>query len=182
MLKSEEIKDLAAALAKAQGEIKGAVKDSSNPFFKSTYADLASVWEACRGPLAKNGLSIVQAPMPSDYGLCLETILIHASGQWIASVLPIKAIAETPQAHGSAITYARRYALAAIVGIAPEDDDAEAAMGRNQPVKVNEVTKVDYSPKKTTEIGEHVCDWRVSQYNVKQEYCAKCKVKRDRSA
>lgn len=128
MNKSESIGKLALALSKAQGQIKGAAKDSENPFFKNKYADLTSVWEACRAQLCANELAIVQttAPGENDY-IVVETTLLHSSGEWISGSLPIKPVKNDPQGIGSAITYARRYALAAMVGVAPEDDDGEAA-------------------------------------------------------
>lgn len=126
MRMSEQINDVAAALAKAQAEIKGAVKDSLNPHFKSKYADLASVWDACREPITKHGLSVVQTLGTEGEGVRITTMLLHASGQWIADDLIMPA-GNTPQTAGSAITYGRRYALAAMVGVAPEDDDANLA-------------------------------------------------------
>ncbi len=138
--RSESIVELAKALSKAQGMIKGAVKDSENPYFHSAYADLASVWDACREPLSKNGLSIIQTTEIIDLKPVLKTVLLHDSGEWISGTYPIIPMrqakdtgwvaAEDPQSMGSAVTYARRYTLAAMVGIAPEDDDGEAAMGR----------------------------------------------------
>jgi hypothetical protein len=126
------VNDLATALAKAQSEIKHAVKDSSNPFFKSSYADLASVWEACRAPLSKHGLSVTQTTDVLENGQAvLITTLLHSSGQYIQGRYPLNPIKNDPQAMGSAVTYARRYTLQAIVGIAPDDDDAEAAMARD---------------------------------------------------
>lgn len=133
MNKSEFIAELALSLSKAQGSIKGALKDSLNPHFKAKYADLASTWDACREQLAKNELSVVQMPEVSETGgIAVETILMHSSGQWISSrfVMPLA----KPDAHGvgSAITYARRYALAAMVGIAPEDDDGNKAVEKDE--------------------------------------------------
>lgn len=132
MQTSETINELAAALSKAQGEITGALKDSANPFFKSKYADLASCWDACRGPLSKNGLSVIQIPEHDNQGICigLTTTLAHSSGQWMRGTLQVKPKDDTPQAMGSALTYARRYALTAVVGIAQVDDDGNAASGR----------------------------------------------------
>jgi len=128
---SSSLVELATALAKAQGEIESAKKDSTNPHFKSKYADLASVWDAIRGPLSKNGLSVVQ--MPTAYGseVCVTTLLLHASGQWIKSTLTmLVGDKATPQAVGSAITYAKRYSLTSMTGVAPdEDDDGNAASG-----------------------------------------------------
>lgn len=123
---SEQIGELAAALAAAQGEMTAASKDATNPHFKSRYATLASVWDAIRGPLSQHGLSVSQVLESAEngVGVAVRTLLLHTSGQWIASryVMPITDKL-TPQAMGSAITYARRYALSAIVGIAPDDDD-----------------------------------------------------------
>lgn len=127
MQQSESIKEIAAALAKAQGEIKGAVKDSTNPHFKSKYADLASVWDACRAALSKNGLAVFQTTETTADGIFLVTTLAHASGEWMRGTFPVQPVQNTPQGVGSALTYARRYALAAMVGVAPEDDDGNAA-------------------------------------------------------
>jgi hypothetical protein len=123
MQTSEQINELAAALAKAQGQIQGAVKDSTNPAFKSRYADLASVWDACRVALSANGLAVVQGPALADRGVSVTTRLLHSSGQWAESTLILPMDKATAQGAGSAITYARRYALAAMVGVAPDDDD-----------------------------------------------------------
>ena len=131
-MQSETIGALAAALSKAQADITGALKDSSNPFFKSKYADLASCWDACRKQLAANNLAVIQTVSVNwerDESV-LVTTLAHSSGEWVRSELPIRAKDNSPQAQGSSITYARRYALAAIVGLAQIDDDAEAAQGR----------------------------------------------------
>lgn len=127
MNKSEQINDLAAALCKAQGSIKAALKSSDNPFFKSKYADLSAVWDACKEPLAKNGLAISQHPASVNGEVQLETMLLHTSGQWISSTLTMKPTKTDPQSFGSCVTYARRYALAAIVGVVTEDDDGNAA-------------------------------------------------------
>ena len=128
---SEYVGELANALSKAQGTIKGAVKDSQNPFFKSDYADLASVWGACRDALAKNGLAVTQTLAGTPESVEVITTLMHISGQWINGKLTIKPVKIDPQAIGSAITYARRYALAAMVGVAPDDDDGNAASGKH---------------------------------------------------
>lgn len=130
MNQSNSIAALAAALAKAQAEMSGAAKDSANPYFKSKYADLESVWSACRKPLTDNGLSVIQTSQPTKHGLMLVTTLAHSSGEWIRGYIPILAKDATAQSQGSGITYARRYALAAIVGVYQTDDDAEAAQGR----------------------------------------------------
>jgi len=117
-------------LSKAQASITGALKDSANPFFKSKYADLASCWDACRKQLTDNGLSVIQTTDIVADTVVVRTTLAHSSGQWISGILPVKSKDDSPQAQGSGITYARRYALAAMVGLAQIDDDAEAAQGR----------------------------------------------------
>ena len=122
-MKSESINELAAALAKAQGEMAYAAKDRENPHFKSSYATLASVWEACRGPLSKHGLSVTQLASSEQGFAAVTTILMHSSGQWVQSETRVPTTKNDAQGVGSAITYARRYALSAIVGIAPDDDD-----------------------------------------------------------
>lgn len=141
MTRSDQIEQLALALAKAQGAIEGALKDSTNPYFRSSYADLASVWAAIRRPLSDNGLAVVQPVAVDGAHVTVTTLLMHESGQWISSDLTMAAQRQlkdgggwekidTPQAIGSVITYARRYALQSMIGVAPEDDDAEAAQGR----------------------------------------------------
>lgn len=127
---SEQLDQIAAALAKAQGVMGGALKDSANPFFKSKYADLESVWQACRKALSENGLAVIQTTSASDGGVAITTMLIHASGQWVRDTLPLHPKDSSPQGIGSAITYGRRYALAAMVGVYQTDDDGEAAHGR----------------------------------------------------
>lgn len=124
MVQSEQINDLAAALAVAQGHIENAKKDAANPFFKSKYSDMASVRDSIRQPFSENGLSYVQTFGHENGATWLHTTLMHASGQWIRSTLPVIAAKERdPQALGSAITYMRRYALLAIAGLASEEDD-----------------------------------------------------------
>ena len=130
MQTSEQINELATALAKAQGSMGGALKDSANPFFKSRYADLESVWNACRKSLADNGLSVVQSASSAESGIAVTTMLLHSSGQWMRDTLPLNPKDLSPQGIGSAITYGRRYALAAMAGVYQTDDDGEAAHGR----------------------------------------------------
>ena len=129
MNKSDSVAGLAAALAKAQGVMKGALKDSANPFFKSRYADLASVVEAIRAAFSANGLSYIQTVEPSDKDeVRVETTLLHSSGEWIScGILSLPVSKIDAQGYGSALTYARRYSLSAAVGVAPEDDDGNAA-------------------------------------------------------
>lgn len=150
MQQSESIADLATALSKAQGQIEGARKDSANPHFKNKYADLASVWEACRAALTANGLSVIQMPGAMEDGrVTMTTQLCHSSGQYVRETLSIP-IGRTvdAQGYGSATTYARRYALAAAVGVAPEDDDGNAA-SRGGPAPANDSARVGDAQLKT---------------------------------
>lgn len=127
MNKSEQINELATALAKAQSEITFAAKETANGHFKTKYADLAAVWEAIRAPLTRHGLSVTQFPSYDDQLVSVETIMMHSSGQWISSVASSPAVKLDPQGVGSAITYLRRYSLAAVAGVAQDDDDGNAA-------------------------------------------------------
>ena len=137
MNKSESIKELAAALAKAQGYLDHAKKDTNNPFFKSKYADLASVIDAAKKPLADNGLSVCQVcNINESRGVIIETILMHSSGEWISGTYPIRPLKTDPQSYGSCLTYARRYCFSAITGIAADDDDGNSA-SQPAPQKVN---------------------------------------------
>lgn len=125
-----ELSELAPALAKAQAAMQPANKERVNPHFKSRYADLSAIWDACRVPLTSNGLSIIQMPVdmaePNRVGL--STLLLHSSGQYIRSSVSVVLTKNDAQGIGSALTYLRRYALAAMVGIvADEDDDGNAA-------------------------------------------------------
>ena len=127
MNKSESITDLATALCLAQGEIGGAVKNNTNPHFKSAFADLESVIKVIKPAFLKHGLSFVQLPITSEggKGIGVSTMLMHSSGQWIEGeyLLPLEKV--TPQGAGAAITYARRYGLVSLVGIPQVDLDAE---------------------------------------------------------
>lgn len=125
--RSESIAKIAVALCKVQAAIEPVKKDSSNPFYKSKYADLAAIWDAAREPLAKNELAVLQEPGFKENRAVLITTLIHSSGEYLRSSIELPVVKQDPQGYGSAITYARRYALQAVLGIAPEDDDGNAA-------------------------------------------------------
>lgn len=123
---SPAIEKLAAALAAAQAEMEPAVKGKANPAFKSKYADLDACWKSMRGPLAKHGLSLAQMPSAEGQIVTVTTLLMHTSGQWLLSRLTVRATASDPQKIGTAITYARRYALGIVGVTADEDDDANS--------------------------------------------------------
>lgn len=127
-----EMKNIAAAFVKAQAEIEAAVKDKKNPAFRSTYADLLSVVEAIKPSLAKHGLGFIQEVTERDAGgVYVETVIIHESGETIrAGKLPVPASKNDAHGFGSAITYGKRYSLMAAFGVPAEDDDGNAAAGR----------------------------------------------------
>lgn len=125
---SPELDQLATALAVAQGSIQPAIRDRTNPAFKSSYADLASTWDACRVALSSNGLAVSQHPgRLEDGSVTVTTMLLHRSGQHITSVCSALPRDASPASVGSVVTYLRRYGLAAAVGVSPEDDDGQAA-------------------------------------------------------
>jgi hypothetical protein len=128
MTNSEQLDALGAALAVAQGEFPAISKDSTNPFFKSKYADLATVVETASPILSKNGLSVVQFPGHDGVNDTLTTWLIHKSGQYINDTMALHLAKNDPQGQGSALTYARRYSYMSVLGlVADEDDDGNAA-------------------------------------------------------
>lgn len=132
MNKSENIAKIAAALVKAQSEMGNAVKDSKNPFFKSNFATLNAVREASLPVLNKHGIGVFQPTTVIDGKLYVETTAIHESGEFISGLYEVvTGKANDPQATGAAVSYARRYALQALVNIGADDDDAESAMGRS---------------------------------------------------
>ena len=121
---SPEIADLIKALVKVQGSLKPVEKNAINPFFKSKYADLTAIWENCRKELSSNGLAVIQTTKGNgDSLITVVTTLAHISGQWIRGDLTMRPVKNDPQGVGSARTYARRYGLQAILGIAAEEDD-----------------------------------------------------------
>jgi hypothetical protein len=132
---SEQINELATALSKAQATIIGAVKDSANPFFKSSYADLASVLDAARKPLTDNGLCLIQGVSTGDGAVHVTSLLAHSSGQWVKSTISLVPADWKPQTVGGCATYGRRYGGAAIIGVAQIDDDGNAASGRHEAPK-----------------------------------------------
>jgi len=133
MNQSENIMELVKALSLAQSEMQPAIKNSVNPFLKSKYADLGSVWDVCRPVLTKNGLCVIQTTEVINEKTVLVTMLAHSSGQWVKSYLPLNPAKNDSQGVGAAITYLRRYSLSAIVGVVcDDDDDGETAVGRGK--------------------------------------------------
>lgn len=151
MESSVSIKALAESLAKAQASISGASKNAQNPHLKNKYADLSSVVDAVKPALAEHGLSFVQVSHDAERAAVIETIILHQSGEWLSAGRISVPVSKTDaQGYGSALTYARRYGLMAAFGVAPEDDDGNAAANA---APSRRETKVDQSkaPKPMTE-------------------------------
>jgi len=127
MQKSDSITKLAGALVKAQAEVENVKKDSVNPHFRSNYSSLAAVCDAVLPVLNKHGLAVTQLSIPDNEMCILETMLIHESGEWLSGQMSVPLAKRDPQGLGSALTYARRYSLLALLNVASEDDDANAA-------------------------------------------------------
>jgi hypothetical protein len=122
-MRSESVKEIATALSNFQGKMTAVKKDSVNPFYKSKYASLDTIWEYIRKPLSENGLSVAQTMNLIEGNSVLETTLYHTSGEWISGTQLVNPVKNDPQGLGSAITYARRYSLSAILGLVSDDDD-----------------------------------------------------------
>jgi ERF superfamily len=137
MITSASTKEIATALSKAQGEFKPAPFDCENPHFRNKYASLTSIMDTVRPVLAKHGLAITQVVGQDEAGMCLETRLMHISGEWISGSLHLLIDKQNMQGMGSAITYAKRYAISAILGVvSDEDDDAEAGSATSKTAPV----------------------------------------------
>lgn len=147
MEKSESIKNLATALCEFQGAVEKIKKTETNPFFKSKYASLADILNVIRQPLADNGLSFVQFPKGK---YCLDTMLLHTSGEWLSESYEMEPTKHDPQGAGSVITYQRRYALGAILGLNIDvDDDANAASLKEE-ISIAQLMHADELIRKST--------------------------------
>lgn len=148
---SEKTVEISKALVKAQKSIKSAVRESTNPFYKSSYADLTSVLDACRDAMNDNGVVILQPVLDGK----VQTYLIHETGEFLMTEMPIVVSRPNdPQAMGSAITYARRYALQSFLCMGAEDDDAEKAkpvapVQTTQPVRPSQTQPSTYGARPT---------------------------------
>ena len=162
MKKSETLTEFSKAFAKTQQEMKQPLKDANNPFFKSKYVPLENVVEAITESASKNGLSFTQFPSSDEDGnVTVGTLVMHSSGEWIEyDPIKMKPVKNDPQSIGSAITYAKRYALSAIFGITSDQDDdgnEDTQTKKQQPKKVNEpvisVEKANYYLKEIATIS-----------------------------
>jgi ERF superfamily len=171
MTHSESLDQIAPAMAKAQAAMKAAVMDGENPHFKSRFCTLSSIMDAVRKPLADHGLSVVQGPSAGEGTARVMTMILHASGQWVASelALPVGERA-TPQAIGSAISYGRRYALAGLLGVVSDtDDDGNAAEESAKASPVAAVRKTATPAPTQTDDGDDF-EWKgtISKTEVKE--------------
>lgn len=175
---SKELHELAAALSTAQGEMVAASATSTNPFFKSKYASFSDVVHASRPSLSKNKLSVIQRMILDDkHGLIIETKLMHASGQWISSIMPINPPKDDAQARGSYISYMKRYSYAALVGVCTEDEDDDGNSAASQERKQQARVALNKNYERVTseqvqnimfEIGEHtdIAESLIKNFNI----------------
>lgn len=135
MKHSDSIKEISAALVKAQAAMQNVAKDANNPFFKSKYVTLAALVDAIKPALLANDIAYMQTPVTNEHEACgVETMLVHSSGEWIrADPFFVPVSKADAQGFGSAVTYCRRYSLAAVCGVAPEDDDDGNAAAKAKP-------------------------------------------------
>lgn len=166
MIDTEAKDTIYKALVRAQKEFGPALKSSNNPHFRSKYADLAACVEAVIDGLNNNGIALMQHIHEVDSGVCVETVFLHESGQFInCGKLRMPVVKNDAQGVGSALTYARRYSLLAASGIAPEDDDGNTASGLEQTLP--KVSKYEPAEKKTeTVVKSDTKKARVTYYNV----------------
>lgn len=149
MKMSESVANIATALAKFQAEVKNPANTAANPFFKSKYAPLSDILNLVRPLLSKHGLSIVQMPSGDGENITVATLLLHESGEWIeACPLTLRADKTTAQGAGSAITYGRRYAMSALLGISSEDDDDGDQASKEESKKETKQKQENNSPEK----------------------------------
>ncbi|MDQ3748024.1 MAG: ERF family protein [Acidobacteriota bacterium] len=153
---STSIGALAKALSIVQGKLQPAIKDAKNPFFKSSYSSLNSVWDSCRALLSENGLSVAQLNQTAENGVIIETVLMHESGEWISGEMFLPLAKHDPQGVGSATSYGRRYGLAAIVGIVTDDDDDGNAASQPKQIPAHKATEQQKAKPATDTIGKRI--------------------------
>lgn len=160
MKTSESVTKISAALLKAQRAITFAAKDATNPHFKNKYADLPAVIDAIKPALNDSGIMFMQTPSPSDSGsLALTTRLLHESGEWIEDTATVPLPKNDPQGYGSAMTYARRYSLAAMTGLYQDDDDGVAAMNPKSEslLSVDQITAIKDAANEAGVTVDQIC-------------------------
>lgn len=158
-----EHETFAEAFVKLQAAIKPAVKDATNPAFRSKYADLSAVWEAVRGPLAETGFSVIQSPDFEGQDVWLKTTVLHKSGEKMEGRYPLRPTKQDPQGFGSALTYAKRYSLAAMLGVVADDDDdgnaASAPAPKQAPTQRDTIHNSPTMKQQDPDIEEGVRNW-----------------------
>jgi hypothetical protein len=151
----------AEAFVKLQAAIRPAIKDATNPAFRSKYADLGAVWEAVKQPLTDNGFSVIQSPDFDGDTMWLRTTILHVSGERVEGRYPLRPVKQDPQGFGSALTYARRYSLSAMLGVvADDDDDGNAASAPNGNGHATPRSATRVSEGMEADIEEGVKNWR----------------------
>ena len=166
MRTSENIQDISKAIVAAQKEIEPAKKNALNPFYKTYYADMGEVIDAIKGPLNKNGIAFLQLCDVDGTGAdIVTTMLIHETGQFIAADIKVHSVKQDPQEYGKAITYAKRYSLQAVLGLATEDDDGNSASGKSDAkAKPQQQKKAPEPPAPQTPPAKSVMDKAWDQY------------------
>jgi hypothetical protein len=168
------MKELFTALVKTQAEISAALKDSTNPHFKSRYADLASVVSAIKPAASKHGIGFVQVFREASGGVSIETIILHESGEQMpCGPLFVPASKQDAQGYGSAITYARRYSLQTAFGVPADDDDGNAASVKpQQPEPVEHDPEILLKLKAAASVEDLAAVWRAIPANVRARYAS----------
>jgi len=170
-MRSDTVKELVTALTAFQGKMTAVKKDSTNPFYKSKYASLDTIWETIRKPLSENGLSVAQTMNLVEGKSVLETTLYHTSGEWISGTQLVNPVKDDPQALGSAISYARRYSLSALLGLVSDDDDAaEAATPKAVKPTTTAVKDTAKQPPKPQPEKELEPNWPITEAQTKKIY------------
>lgn len=147
MERSETIAKVAAAIAATQGQLENVAKDAENPHFRNRYASLPAILDAVRPVLAKNKLAVVQFPINTDEGrVGVETTILHESGEYLSHSFAVRLTKDDAQGAGSALTYCRRYSLAAVLSISQDDDDGNAAAEPQRPREVWTGNRTQESP------------------------------------
>lgn len=163
MNKSESIANLSKAMSQAFAEIENASKDKTNPHFRSKYADLGNVVDAVKPALLKHGLWFSQVSYDIENHAAIETVIYHSSGEWLScGIVSVPVSKVDAQGYGSAMTYARRYSLSAAFGVAPEDDDGNAAVKaqpKAAPKKDPEVVAMGESLKLANNLEDLAAMW-----------------------
>lgn len=178
MNKSDNIAEIAKALCLAQAEMQKASKSTTNPFFKSKYADLEEVIDCVKSVFIKHGLSFTQMPGFDNGIVTVETMIMHDSGEWITSTCGCNSPKQDPQGVGSAITYLRRYSLSAVAGLAQEDDDGNSQQVGNNPDPIDLPWFNDFD-KDAVQMAQLIAEGKRTPKQIIDNLCTKYKLSKE---